>query len=81
MCILESSKVPSYEFLHDYIKNKYGNKSRLPYRGKFRRGKVTKFFPSDENFSRRKISPTKNFPRRIILPDELLISKMSKITE
>ena len=37
----------------------------LPYRGKFRRGKVTKFFASDENFPRRKISPTNNFTRRI----------------
>ena len=29
MCILELSKVPMYEFHYDYIKNKYGNKSRL----------------------------------------------------
>ena len=30
--------------------------SGIPYRGKFRRGKVMKFWPSDEYFS-----PTKNF--------------------
>ena len=29
MCTLELSKVPMYEFHYDYIKNKYGNKSRL----------------------------------------------------
>ena len=29
MCILELSKVLTYEFHHDYVKNKYGNKSRL----------------------------------------------------
>ena len=29
MCILELSKVPMHEFLYDYIKKKYGNKSRL----------------------------------------------------
>ena len=29
MCILELNKVPMYEFHYDYIKNKYGNKSRL----------------------------------------------------
>ena len=29
MCILELSEVPMYEFLYDYIKNKYGNKSKL----------------------------------------------------
>ena len=29
MCKLELSKVPVYEFHYDYIKNKYGNKSRL----------------------------------------------------
>ena len=29
MCILELSKVLMYEFNHDYIKNKYGNNSRL----------------------------------------------------
>ena len=29
MCILELSKVPILEFRYDYIKNKYGNKSRL----------------------------------------------------
>ena len=29
MCILELSKVPMYEFLYDYIKDKYGKKSRL----------------------------------------------------
>ena len=29
MCILEFSKVPMCEFHYDYIKNKYGNKSRL----------------------------------------------------
>ena len=28
-CILELSKVLMYEFHHDYIKNKYGNNSRL----------------------------------------------------
>ena len=28
-------------------------------------GEVTKFFASNENFSRRKISPTNNFTRRI----------------
>ena len=29
MCILELSKVLMYEFLYDYIKNKYDNKSKL----------------------------------------------------
>ena len=29
MCILELSKVLMYEFDYDYIKNKYGNKSKL----------------------------------------------------
>ena len=29
MCILESSKVLMYEFHCDYIKNNYGNNSRL----------------------------------------------------
>ena len=28
MCILEFSKVLMYEFHYDYIKNKYGNKSK-----------------------------------------------------
>ena len=29
MCILGLSKVITYEFRYDYIKNKYGNNSRL----------------------------------------------------
>ena len=29
MCILELSKVLMYKFRYDYMKNKYGNKSRL----------------------------------------------------
>ena len=29
MCISDLSKVSIYEFLYDYIKNKYGNNSRL----------------------------------------------------
>ena len=29
MCLLELSKVQMYEFHYDYIKKKYGNKSRL----------------------------------------------------
>ena len=29
MCILELSKVLRYEFHYDYIKNRYGNNSRL----------------------------------------------------
>ena len=29
MCILELSKILMYEFHYDYIKNKYGNNSRL----------------------------------------------------
>ena len=29
MCILELSKVLMYEFHYDYIKNKYGNNSKL----------------------------------------------------
>ena len=36
----------------------------------FRRGKVTKFFTSDENFPRRKISPTKIFSDKIF-PDKV----------
>ena len=32
-CILELSKVLMYEFHYDYIKNKYGNNSRLLFRG------------------------------------------------
>ena len=35
----------------------------IPYRGKLRRGKVTKFSSSDENFPRRKFSPAKLLPR------------------
>ena len=33
MCILELSKVLMYEFHYDYIKNKYGNNSRLLFTG------------------------------------------------
>ena len=33
MCILELSKVLMYEFRYDYIKNKYGNDSRLLFTG------------------------------------------------
>ena len=33
ICILELSKVPMYEFHFDYIKNEYGNKSRLLFAG------------------------------------------------
>ena len=29
MCVLELSKLLMYEFHYDYIKNKYGNNSRL----------------------------------------------------
>ena len=29
ICILELSRVLTYEFHYDYIKNKYGNKSKL----------------------------------------------------
>ena len=32
MCILELSKVLRYEFHYDYLKNKYGNNSRLLFR-------------------------------------------------
>ena len=31
LCILEISKIIMYEFWYDYVKNKYGNKSRLCY--------------------------------------------------
>ena len=31
MCILELSKVLTYEFYYEYIKNKYSNKSRLSF--------------------------------------------------
>ena len=31
ICVLELSKVPMYEFHFDYIKNKYGSKSRLSF--------------------------------------------------
>ena len=34
MCILELNKVLMYEFHYDYIKNKYGNNSRLLFTGK-----------------------------------------------
>ena len=33
MCILKLSKVLMYEFHYDYIKNKYGNNSRLLFTG------------------------------------------------
>ena len=33
MCILELSKVLMFEFHYDYIKNKYGNNSRLLFTG------------------------------------------------
>ena len=29
MCVIELSKVPIYEFHYDYMKTKYGSKSRL----------------------------------------------------
>ena len=45
-------------------------KLEIPYRGKLRRGKVTKFSSSDENFLRRKFSLTKLLPRRIFFPNE-----------
>ena len=32
MCILELSKILIYEFHYDYVKNKYGNNSRLLFR-------------------------------------------------
>ena len=32
MCILELNKALMYEFHYDYIKNKYGNKSRLSFK-------------------------------------------------
>ena len=31
MCILELSKVLMYEFQYDYIKNRYGNNSKLSF--------------------------------------------------
>ena len=31
MCILELSNILMYEFHYDYIKNKYGNKSKLSF--------------------------------------------------
>ena len=31
MCRLDSSKVLMYEFYYDFIKNKYGNNSRLSF--------------------------------------------------
>ena len=33
MCILKLSKVSMYKFHYDYIKNKYGNNSRLLFTG------------------------------------------------
>ena len=42
----------------------------IPYRGKLRRGKVTKCFSSDENYPRRKFSPTKIFPDEVF-PDKV----------
>ena len=33
MCILDLSKVLMYEFYYDYIKNKYGNSTRLLFTG------------------------------------------------
>ena len=40
-----------------------------------RRLKLTKFWPSDENFSRRIILADENFSRRIILADEILANE------
>ena len=39
--------------------------SAIPYRGNFRRGKVTKFLASDENFPRRKLSSTNHFKHKL----------------
>ena len=33
MCTLELSKVLTYEFYYDYVKNKYDNKSKLLFTG------------------------------------------------
>ena len=43
---------------------------KLPYRGKLRRGKVTKFSASDEIFPRRNFSPAKFFPDEVF-PDKV----------
>ena len=43
----------------------------IPYRGKLRRGKVTKFSSSDENFPRRKFSPVKIFPDETFAPTNI----------
>ena len=37
----------------------------MPYRGKFRRGKVTKFLTSDENFPCRKFFPDNHFTHKL----------------
>ena len=42
----------------------------IPYRGKLRRGKVTKFSSSDENFPRRNFCPNEYFSPTNILPGE-----------
>ena len=55
MCILELSKVLMYEFHYDYIKNKYGNNSRLLLTGtdsliyEIKTEDVCKDFSNDKN--------------------------------
>ena len=54
MCILELSRVLMQKFHYDYIKNKYGNKSKLLFTGTDSLTYEIKTEDVYENFSRNK---------------------------